>query len=223
MRYELIIPFYQRLNYKCPEREGSWTCDLNKLKKEVSDLHTKRSEGHINLRNTLLNTFSDQSKFKVTGRMKTPQSIQEKMQRKGVTNPSEFDDISGLRVITNNTKDTQEAISLLKTKYKSSIKPGSEDNYIENPKETGYHAYHVTLIVNGEPHEVQIRTERFNNWAETYHSVYKGEEWTKNANTSETKKYFLDMANVYNKLDNGENVRSVPECPDELAKIKLCL
>lgn len=210
-----------KLNYKCAEHDGSFTC--NDIKSAVQSLHEKRQEGHINLRNQLVNVFNDGKKFVVTGRLKTPQSIQEKMTRRNVTDPSKFDDISGLRVITSDTNSTQEAINILKNKFKASIKPGTEDNYIENPKETGYHAYHVTIIANGEPHEVQVRTKRFNDWAETYHAVYKGEEWTKNANTIATRDYFNKMADVYQKLDEGYEPKNIPTCPDELKDLKLCL
>ena len=217
-----------KLNYNCPAEQktgtGPGSCKgINDLKSNVQQLHQKRATGHNVLRNKLTNIFSDSSKFQVTGRLKTPQSIQEKMQRKGITDPSEFDDISGLRIITKNNETTKEAIQKLKTNFKYVSKPGTEDNYIENPKETGYHAYHITVMQNGEPHEVQVRTERFNEWAETYHSVYKGEEWTKEANTPETRNYFNKMADVYQALDDGRNIQSIPECPKELAKINLCL
>lgn len=120
------------------------------------------------------------------------------------------------------------AIEKIKTEFKNIIKPGTEDNYIENPKETGYHAYHVTIIIKGEPHEIQVRTERFNKWAETYHDVYKAEDWAKSANTPDTVKYFKDMANIYQKLDEGilsEKVASEiePPCPSELQNIGRCL
>jgi hypothetical protein len=98
MRISDVYPIYIKFNYKCKEHDGSFTCDLNVIKNDVKALHEKRSEGHINLRGKLLGLFSDTSRFKVTGRLKTPQSIQEKMKRKGVTDPSQFDDISGLRV-----------------------------------------------------------------------------------------------------------------------------
>lgn len=219
-----------KLNYKCAKgtvddsnKCGDEQSGFNELKRNVVDLHAKRAEGHNELRNTLSTLFNNSRKFKVTGRMKTPQSIQEKMQRKGVTDPSKFDDISGLRVVTSDANAAQEAIKTIKSAFAGSIKPGTEDNYIENPKETGYHAYHATVMVNGEPHEVQVRTERFNKWAETYHSVYKGEEWTKEANTPKTKEYFKEMADVYTMLDNGKTPSFIPDCPAELAKINLCL
>ena len=96
-----------KLNYKCKEHDGKFTCDdtasnkdnLESLKKNVSELHAKRSEGHNTLRNKLSTIFSSSDKFKVVGRMKTPQSIQEKMQRKGISDPSQFDDTSVLRMV----------------------------------------------------------------------------------------------------------------------------
>ena len=118
-----------KFNYKCKEHDGKFTCDdtaLNKdnlesLKKNVSELHAKRSEGHNRLRNKLSTIFSNSGKFKVVGRMKTPQSIQEKMQRKGISDPSQFDDISGLRIITKDANATQEAIKIIKNTFKIKV------------------------------------------------------------------------------------------------------
>ena len=210
-------------NGEIAHEEEKTPTDINSLKNRVKELHQKRAAGHVTLNKKLNELFSDNSKFIVTGRLKTPQSIQEKMERKNVNDPSKFDDISGLRVITSDARATQDAIKIIKDKFKGDIKPGSEDNYIENPKDTGYHAYHATIMANGEPHEVQVRTRRFNEWAETYHSVYKGETWAKDANTMNTKKYFAEMANVYQAMDEGRTPGHIPECPQELRKIGLCL
>ena len=217
-------------NSNCPAEEkngsGPGSCGgstKRDIKSTVQSLHVKREKGHAVLRNKLIKLFDDQSKFQVTGRLKTIQSIEEKMNRKKENDPTKFDDISGLRIITSDAKSTQEAIRILKSNFKTDMKSGSEDNYIENPKETGYHAYHVTIIAGGEPHEVQVRTERFNTWAETYHSVYKGEAWTKNANTPETFSYFNNMAKVYQDLDENKSVKNIPPCPNELKDIGLCL
>lgn len=230
-----------KLNYNCPESEkngvgpGSCSNSENKLsdkntelKSKVFELHIKRSEGHKIAIEKLNKLFTDNNRFKIAGRLKTPSSIEKKMKARGINDPEKFDDISGLRVVTTNANDTKIAIEKIKTEFKNIIKPGTEDNYIENPKETGYHAYHVTIIIKGEPHEIQVRTERFNKWAETYHDVYKAEDWAKSANTPDTVKYFKDMANIYQKLDEGilsEKVASEiePPCPSELQNIGRCL
>lgn len=210
-------------NFKCEDGSETKGMDVKELTKKVKALHTQRMGGHVKLRGILENSFADRSKFKITGRVKSVESIQEKMKRKSMTDPSKFDDISGLRIVTSNAAATQEAINMLKAKFKNVMVPGTEDNYIENPKETGYHAYHLTVKIDGEPHEVQVRTERFNEWAEKYHALYKGEEWSRKANTADTVGYFKQAASAIQMLDEGYSNVQMPPCPPELAEVRLCL
>lgn len=221
-----------RLNYRCPKgsvEPDSFKCpekgsEARKILDTVKQLHSVRAAGHKAIRRELRGMFRDRSKFEITHRMKKVGSIMEKTQRKGVKDPSKFDDISGLRVVTRDAAATQEAIKIIKEKFKDRIKPGTEDNYIENPKETGYHAYHVTVLdKNGEPHEIQVRTARFNEWAEKYHALYKGEEWTKDIDKQRAFDYFRKMADVIDALDNGRQVKDVPKCPEDLQKWRLCV
>lgn len=118
----------------------------------------------------------------IEDRLKSPQSIMEKLQRKGMTFNSAnarttLNDIAGVRVICNYIEDIysvaefltrQDDVTLLKTK-----------DYIKNPKPNGYRSLHLVIetpvflsdrkeIVNVE---VQIRTIAMDFWASLEHQL----------------------------------------------------
>jgi len=118
----------------------------------------------------------------IEDRLKSPQSIMEKLQRKGMTFNSAnarttLNDIAGVRVICNYIEDIysvaefltrQDDVTLIKTK-----------DYIKNPKPNGYRSLHLVIetpvflsdrkeIVNVE---VQIRTIAMDFWASLEHQL----------------------------------------------------
>jgi (p)ppGpp synthase/HD superfamily hydrolase len=146
--------------------------------------------------------------------MKSVESVKEKIHRKG-KKIEDLDDISGTRILTENKLDQMDTVEKFKKLYGDKIKPGSEDDYYSHPKNTGYKAYHATVIENGQPHEVQIRTKNFNKWAELYHPIYKSEPWTGTANNSKVIKYFNDVSRVIDDIDSGKHAQ-LPIAPFEL-------
>ena len=118
----------------------------------------------------------------IEDRLKSPQSIMEKLQRKGKTFNSDnarstLNDIAGVRVICNYIEDiyavaeyltNQDDVKLVKTK-----------DYIKNPKPNGYRSLHLVIetpvflsdrkeIVTVE---VQIRTIAMDFWASLEHQL----------------------------------------------------
>lgn len=118
----------------------------------------------------------------IEDRLKSPQSIMDKLQRKGMTFNSAnarttLNDIAGVRVICNYIEDIysvaefltrQDDVTLIKTK-----------DYIKNPKPNGYRSLHLVIetpvflsdrkeIVNVE---VQIRTIAMDFWASLEHQL----------------------------------------------------
>lgn len=186
---------------------------------KVNRIYGSKVTGHNLLIQSLVNDFG--SDHEVTGRMKSMESIKEKMGRKNI-DTDQIEDISGCRIITQNKMDQIEIVRAFKAKYGKNIKPGTENDYYVHPKDTGYEAYHATIIENGEPHEVQIRTERFNEWAETYHPIYKNESWTNHANDDpEVHKYFKEVVKVFDKLDAGNKNLSMPIPPKNLQILRI--
>ena len=118
----------------------------------------------------------------VTYRLKTPQSIRGKLQKKGLP-PSAaaagaaLQDIAGLRVVLSSVDAVYRFAGLLTAS--SFAQPAGVDDYIACPKKSGYRSLHVLLdipvILDGEmmmvPAEIQLRTAAMDVWANIEHSV----------------------------------------------------
>lgn len=123
----------------------------------------------------------------ITGRIKTPESIREKMEVRNIPDDeliAGVQDIAGLRVMCQFVEDIHEVVRLLKQRNDFTII--IERDYITNKKESGYRSYHVVVEypvqrVQGEEKilvEIQIRTLAMNFWATIEHSLnykYRGE------------------------------------------------
>ncbi|MDL2325220.1 GTP pyrophosphokinase family protein [Ruminococcaceae bacterium OttesenSCG-928-A16] len=116
-------------------------------------------------------------------RLKTPQSMMEKLGRRGLT-PSadimrkELTDIAGIRVICSYVNDiyhladllcAQEGVELVRTR-----------DYIKQPKANGYRSLHIVIKVpvyfstgnHMVPVEIQIRTIAMDFWASLEHELH---------------------------------------------------
>src|SRR5437870_12039130 len=85
-------------------------------------------------------------------------SIWRKMQRpKYAGQPvARIYDRLGVRVIVDDVKDCYAALGVVHSLWKPI--PGEFDDYIANPKTSGYQSLHPTVIHEGAPLELQIRT-----------------------------------------------------------------
>lgn len=114
-------------------------------------------------------------------RVKSVQSILDKMKRKGYDFSSEdftkLNDIAGIRVICNYTDDIYRVRDMLL--QQNDIELVREKDYIKNPKESGYRSLHLVVIVpvflsdrvEKVPVEVQIRTIAMDTWASLEHEL----------------------------------------------------
>ncbi len=116
-------------------------------------------------------------------RVKTPGSIMDKLQRKGLNMSIEsakknLNDIAGIRVICSFVGDIYDIAEMLKRQ--DDIKLIEEKDYIKNPKSNGYRSLHLVVEVpiffsdHVEPVrvEVQIRTIAMDFWASLEHKLY---------------------------------------------------
>jgi ppGpp synthetase/RelA/SpoT-type nucleotidyltranferase len=145
--------------------------------------------------------LSDFDRYRVrisASRVKQPLRVWAKMQKpryaekiKKLTDiPAVIDDLVGIRIVCNNLSDIEFLKSILDTMPTSdpgdqqpiAIQPGSQKYYQENPKPSGYRAYHVNLvtIVPGVGEvarivgELQARTLLQDGWGElTHEDTYK--------------------------------------------------
>lgn len=124
----------------------------------------------------------------VTGRIKTPESISEKLNKKNLVNTCEnaekhLTDIAGIRVICHYSRDIYNIAQILKNQPDLTLI--CEKDYVTNPKPSGYRSFHLIFSVPVHltektthiPVEVQIRTVAMNFWASLEHKVrYKYKE-----------------------------------------------
>lgn len=124
----------------------------------------------------------------VTGRVKTRESILEKMEVRKIA-PEDvlvgMQDIAGVRIMCQFVEDIYEVANILKNRQ--DFKVLLIRDYIQNRKPSGYRSYHMVLeypvqLASGEVKqlivEVQIRTLAMNFWATIEHSLnykYQGE------------------------------------------------
>ena len=147
-------------------------------------LLTKLNIIHEDLRN-----FQNNSSIEyIRGRIKSPESIAQKLHNTGVDitadNARKFlKDIAGIRIICPFARDIYYLTDLLRSMPDGNIL--EEKDYVGSPKPSGYRSYHVIVEVpvfySGKteniPVEVQIRTEAMNFWASLEHNArYKYQE-----------------------------------------------
>ncbi len=118
----------------------------------------------------------------IEDRLKSPQSILEKLRRKGYPFTCEaarsaLNDIAGVRVICNYIEDIYTVANLLT--MQDDVELINRKDYIENPKPNGYRSLHLVIktpvylsdrkeMVNVE---VQIRTIAMDFWASLEHEL----------------------------------------------------
>ncbi len=102
----------------------------------------------------------------ISSRPKHVYSIWKKMQRpKYAGQPvARIYDRLGVRVILDDVKDCYAALGIVHAQWKPI--PGEFDDYIANPKTSGYQSLHTAVIYEGEPLEIQIRTLQMNHESE---------------------------------------------------------
>ncbi|MGT2926260.1 GTP pyrophosphokinase [Streptococcus cuniculipharyngis] len=123
----------------------------------------------------------------VTGRVKSVESIQEKMSRRAVALEDieeGIEDIAGLRVMVQFVDDIDEVLALIR--QRKDMRVLRERDYVNHKKASGYRSYHVIVeyavdTIDGPKTvlaEIQIRTLAMNFWATIEHSLnykYQGD------------------------------------------------
>lgn len=123
----------------------------------------------------------------VTGRVKTVDSIKEKMRRRFITQElleQDMQDIAGIRIQCQFVEDIYDVAKLLH--IREDMRVIEERDYIANSKPSGYRSYHVVIeypiqTAHGQINilaEIQIRTLAMNFWSTIEHSLnykYQGD------------------------------------------------
>ncbi|MCD7721508.1 MAG: RelA/SpoT family protein [Prevotellaceae bacterium] len=216
---------------------------LNKVKEELEDLSFRyeHPEEYDDIRSKLSgmqakldNTFTDFIRpireeldkrgivYSVKARVKTPFSIWQKMQHKGIPFEEVYDILAARIVFTPRDPENEIAECFQIYAIASNIyKPHPERfrDWLSHPKANGYQALHTTLMSKtGKWIEVQIRSERMDEIAEQgFAAHWKYKEGEKSSETSETElnKWLQTIKEI---LDNPQ-----PSALDFLDAIKLNL
>jgi GTP pyrophosphokinase len=133
----------------------------------------------------------------VTGRPKHIYSIWRKMQRPKYAGQSveRVYDRLGVRVLLADIKDCYAALGAVHSVWKPI--PGEFDDYIANPKTSGYQSLHTAVIHDGEPLEIQIRTFQMHEEAERGIAAH----WKYKRGKAETPEMDQKLAWLRNLLD----------------------
>ena len=124
----------------------------------------------------------------ITSRLKTPESLYEKLGRKGFPATLEgirknIFDVAGVRVVCNYLEDVYTVENQLLSQR--DVKLLQRKDYIENPKESGYRSLHLVVSVpvylNGVNREVvvevQLRTIAMDFWSSLEHALRYKNQW----------------------------------------------
>ncbi|MCL2425213.1 MAG: GTP pyrophosphokinase family protein [Oscillospiraceae bacterium] len=128
-------------------------------------------------------TFQESNPIEyIRGRIKSPESIAEKLRKLNVEITAEnvkkhLNDVAGIRIICPFARDIHHLVDLLRAMPDVNIL--EEKDYVSSPKSSGYRSYHVILEVpvfySGQVEhvviEVQIRTEAMNFWSTLEHKA----------------------------------------------------
>lgn len=116
-------------------------------------------------------------------RVKKPDSIIEKLERKGYevnleNAKTKINDIAGIRIICSFTDDIYKILEMIKAQ--GDIEVLEVKDYIKNPKENGYRSLHLLIqlpiFLSSQARmtkvEIQIRTIAMDFWASLEHKIY---------------------------------------------------
>ena len=151
-------------------------------------------------------------------RIKSKQSIEEKLIRKGEEPTLEnakdlLQDIAGIRIVCYFVGDIKNLIDMLKKQ--SDLIFIRERDYITNPKPNGYRSHHIILGVNVfcldaseyYPVEIQLRTISMDFWAAMGHRIsYKKEYDNREQRVAELLSYadtLVDMEKEFEKYNEN--------------------
>ncbi|MDO5494232.1 MAG: hypothetical protein Q4G64_00795 [bacterium] len=105
----------------------------------------------------------------VSQRLKREETIIEKLTKRETSmNLLTMQDIGGCRVILGSRSDLRALHGRIQKSWSSRII--KVDDYIADPRASGYRAVHIIVETNGMPIEVQLRTQDLHDWAETVES-----------------------------------------------------
>lgn len=151
-------------------------------------------------------------------RLKRMQAIRRKLLR--VKNLNQLQDLGGCRAILQRIEDVRALGNILRERGRHELR--NEDDYISNPKSSGYRSHHLMLnyrgrgaarVYNDRRVEVQIRTRLQHSWATAVEAVgtFRGEDLKGNQGSSDWLRLFLLISAEFAELEGCPIPPGVPD------------
>lgn len=196
-----------------------WDLFLWPYQQAVSELKVK----FRSLRQSFLNKGEHSPIEFVVGRVKTVDSIKEKMTRRVIAPEvieNDMQDIAGIRIMCQFVDDIYRVVDLIHERQDMQVV--EERDYIQNAKPSGYRFYHMVIeysvfLPDGPKKiiaEIQIRTLAMNFWATVEHTLnykYQGkypEDISKRLKTTAEAAYKLDeeMSSIKDEVQEAQRI-----------------
>ncbi len=196
-----------------------WDLFLWPYQQAVSELKVK----FRSLRQSFLNKGEHSPIEFVVGRVKTVDSIKEKMTRRVIAPEvieNDMQDIAGIRIMCQFVDDIYRVVDLIHERQDMQVV--EERDYIQNAKPSGYRSYHMVIeysvfLPDGQKKiiaEIQIRTLAMNFWATVEHTLnykYQGkypEDISKRLKTTAEAAYKLDeeMSSIKDEVQEAQRI-----------------
>ena len=196
-----------------------WDLFLWPYQQAVSELKVK----FRSLRQSFLNKGEHSPIEFVVGRVKTVDSIKEKMTRRVIAPDvieNDMQDIAGIRIMCQFVDDIYRVVDLIHQRQDMQVI--EERDYIQNAKPSGYRSYHMVIeysvfLPDGPKKiiaEIQIRTLAMNFWATVEHTLnYKyqakyPEDISKRLKSTAEAAYKLDeeMSSIKDEVQEAQRI-----------------
>lgn len=196
-----------------------WDLFLWPYQQAVSELKVK----FRSLRQSFLNKGEHSPIEFVVGRVKTVDSIKEKMTRRDIAPDvieNDMQDIAGIRIMCQFVDDIYRVVDLIHQRQDMQVI--EERDYIQNAKPSGYRSYHMVIeysvfLPDGPKKiiaEIQIRTLAMNFWATVEHTLnykYQGkypEDISKRLKSTAEAAYKLDeeMSSIKDEVQEAQRI-----------------
>lgn len=196
-----------------------WDLFLWPYQQAVSELKVK----FRSLRQSFLNKGEHSPIEFVVGRVKTVDSIKEKMTRRVIAPDvieNDMQDIAGIRIMCQFVDDIYRVVDLIHQRQDMQVI--EERDYIQNAKPSGYRSYHMVIeysvfLQDGPKKiiaEIQIRTLAMNFWATVEHTLnykYQGkypEDISKRLKSTAEAAYKLDeeMSSIKDEVQEAQRI-----------------
>ena len=150
----------------------------------------------------------------VRGRTKHIYSIYQKMHQKG-TPFKDICDLVGIRIIVEDDWNCYSALGVLHLRW--NYLPDRVRDWIGQPKKNGYQSLHTTILDDGKPIEIQIRSREMHQIAENGIAAH----WSYKEGVPTTKEALSIFANYKEMLEDIQDTQDVPDRFIESMKLEL--